>query len=57
MEIAHVESLEHASGTQIGAGYELRWLLSGPRLELELVGGPSALVDLGDADHFLERVT
>jgi hypothetical protein len=52
MEIAHVESLEHASGTQIGAGYELRWRFDGQKLELEVVGGPSATVDLEDCDFF-----
>jgi hypothetical protein len=52
MEIAHVESLERASGTQIGAAYELRWRLEGARLELDVVGGPSASVDLEDADFF-----
>ena len=38
MEIAHVESLDRASGTQIGTSYELRWRLDGERLELEVVG-------------------
>ena len=52
MEIAHVESLELASGTQIGAAYELRWQLSGPRLELEVVDGSRTTVELGDADFF-----
>ncbi len=52
MEIAHVESLERASGTQIGVAYELRWRLAGPRLELSVVGGPSAEIDLGEADFF-----
>jgi uncharacterized protein len=52
MEIAHVESLERASGTQIGATYELRWRLDGPRLDLSVVGGASAQVDLGEADFF-----
>jgi hypothetical protein len=52
MEIAHIASLDLASGTQIGVGYELRWRLEGPRLELEVVGGPTAAVDLGDADFF-----
>jgi uncharacterized protein len=56
MEVAHVESLERAFGTQIGIGYELpyelRWSLDGPRLELEVVGGPSRTVELGDADFF-----
>jgi hypothetical protein len=52
MEIAHVESLERASGTQIGVGYELRWRLEGARLELGVVGGPSVSVDLEGADFF-----
>jgi hypothetical protein len=52
MEVAHVESLERASGTQIGVAYELRWRLDGARLELDVVGGPSASVGLEDADFF-----
>jgi uncharacterized protein len=52
MEIAHVESLDSASGTQIGADYELRWRLEGPGLALEVVGGRSATVELDDADFF-----
>jgi hypothetical protein len=52
MEIAHVESLDNAAGTQIAEGYELRWQLAGPRLSLEIVGGPSATVELDDADFF-----
>ena len=52
MEIAHVESLDRASGTQIGASYELRWRLDGQRLELEVVGERTARVDLEDADFF-----
>lgn len=52
MEIAHVDSLERASGTQIGVTYELRWQLDGPRLELSVVGGASAEVDLAEADFF-----
>ena len=52
MEITHVESLEHASGTQIGTAYELRWQLDGTRLNVEVVGGPKASVELGDADFF-----
>ena len=51
-EIAHVASLERASGTQIGPTYELRWRLEGPRLELETVGVRSATVELADADFF-----
>jgi hypothetical protein len=52
MEIAYVESLDAASGTQIGAGYELRWALAGSRLDVEIVAGAEATVDLGDADYF-----
>jgi hypothetical protein len=52
MEIAYVESLDAASGTQIGAGYELRWALDGTRLDLEVVAGATATVELGDADYF-----
>jgi uncharacterized protein len=52
MEIAHVESFERASGTQIGVSYELRWQLAGTRLELDVVGGRSAVVELEDADFF-----
>ena len=52
MEIAHVASLERASGTQIGRSYELRWDLDGTRLDLEIVGGRRAAVDLQDADFF-----
>jgi hypothetical protein len=52
MEIAHVDSLERAFGTQIGVAYELRWRLDGPRLELELVRGRTATVELEDADFF-----
>ena len=52
MEIAHVESLDSAAGTQIGADYELRWRLDGLRLALEVVGGRSTTVELDDADFF-----
>ena len=52
MEIAHVASLERASGTQIGLTYELRWRLDGSRLELETVDGRHATVHLGGADFF-----
>jgi uncharacterized protein len=52
MEISHVDSLERASGTQIGSVYELRWQLDGSRLELSVVGGASAEIDLGGADFF-----
>jgi hypothetical protein len=52
MEIAHVDSLESAVGTQIGIAYELRWRLEGPRLDVEVVGEPRSTVDLKDADFF-----
>ena len=52
MEIAHVETFERATGTQIGASYELRWRLDGRQLELDVVGQRSAVVDLEDADFF-----
>jgi uncharacterized protein len=52
MEVAHVESFDRASGTQIGASYELRWQLDGQRLELEVVGDQSTVVELEDADFF-----
>ena len=52
MEIAHVESLDTACGTQIGLAYELRWQLGGDLLRLALVGGPSVQLELGDADFF-----
>ena len=52
IEIAHVESFDRASGTQIGAGYELRWHLDGPRLDLEVVGVRRASVEVEEADFF-----
>jgi hypothetical protein len=52
LEIARIEDLEHAEGTQIGLTYELRWRLDGSRLELEIVGGERRSVELGDADFF-----
>ena len=52
MEIAHVETFERAAGTQIGAAYELRWSLDGEQLQLEVVRGPSATVELEGADFF-----
>ena len=52
MEIAHVESLERASGTQIGISYELRWRLEGPRLVLVVVGGSRTTAELEEADFF-----
>ena len=38
-----------AEGTQIGVAYELRYRLAYPS-EFEVVGGPSARVEPGDAD-------
>ena len=52
MEIVYAESLDQAHGTQIGISYELRWRLDGPVLDLEMIGGRSARVELGDADFF-----
>ncbi len=52
MEIAHVESLDRARGTQIGITYELRWRLDGGVLELAMDTGPGIQVELGDADFF-----
>jgi uncharacterized protein len=52
MEVVHVESFDHASGTQIGVSYELRWQLDGQLLELEVVGERSTVVELGDSDFF-----
>jgi uncharacterized protein len=52
MEVARVESLVRAEGTQIGATYEARWRLDGERLEVEVVGGARRAFDLGDAEFF-----
>ena len=55
MEIAHVERSRPdfvASGTQLGATYELRYRLSPAVLHLEVVGERSADVDLAGADFF-----
>jgi hypothetical protein len=52
MEVAHVESLSRAAGTQLGATYEARWRLDGDRLDVETVGGHRRTVELGDADFF-----
>jgi hypothetical protein len=52
MEIVYAESLDQAHGTQIGISYELHWRLHGPVLDLDVVGGGSAQVRLGDADFF-----
>jgi hypothetical protein len=55
MEVAHVERTEPdfvASGTQLGATYELRYRLEGGRLALELVGERTLEVELDGADFF-----
>jgi uncharacterized protein len=53
MEIARVEvegTDLRAEGTQVGVAYELRYRLAGGALDLEIVGGPSARVEPGEAD-------
>jgi hypothetical protein len=55
MEVAHVEQTAPefvASGTQLGAAYELRYRLAPGLLRLELVGERTIDVDLGRADFF-----
>lgn len=52
MEIAHVEDLGHARGTQLGLVYELRWELDGPLLSLEIAGGRRERFHLGTTDFF-----
>lgn len=52
MEIAHVENLGHAVGTQLGQDYELRWRLDGDRLELGLNREKPKTIERGDADFF-----
>jgi hypothetical protein len=55
MEVAHVErhgSELTASGTQLGAAYELRYRLERQTLSLDLVGERSTEIALGDADFF-----
>ena len=54
-EIAHVDTdggKLSASGTQIGIAYELRYELSDRLLRLDVVGGRSREIDVGDADFF-----
>jgi uncharacterized protein len=51
MEIAHVEG-ERARGTQIGVTYELRYQLTPGLLRAEIVGGPTARIELAGADFF-----
>jgi Putative glycolipid-binding len=53
MEIAYVEPGDvHASGTQIGVAYELRYELAPGVLRLELVGRRNLEVELGELDFF-----
>ena len=55
MEIARAEVVGgelRAEGTQLGAGYELRYALGDGRLEAEVVGGPSVDLGLDGADFF-----
>ena len=55
MEVARVERHGRqltASGTQLGALYELRYRLEAQTLSLDLVGERSAEIALGDADFF-----
>jgi hypothetical protein len=55
MEIAHVEQTEPtlvASGTQLGATYELRYRLEPEALHLELVGERTIDLRLDGADFF-----
>ena len=55
MEVAHLERNGNeltAEGTQLGATYELRYRLASTTLSLELVGGRSLELDLGEADFF-----
>jgi hypothetical protein len=52
MEIAYVDSLDRARGTQLGLGYELRWELNETSLSAELVGRRSLEVELEGADFF-----
>jgi hypothetical protein len=54
-EIARVDEAGdglRATGTQLGLAYELRYELSERELRLEVVGGASRTVELGDADFF-----
>ena len=52
MEIAHVESLDRARGTQLGLVYALRWELDGERLHVSVDDGAERRVELGGADFF-----
>ena len=53
MEIARVDvdgANVRAEGTQVGIAYELHYTLDGGVLRLDVVGGPSRLVEPGDAN-------
>jgi hypothetical protein len=52
MEIAHVDSLDRARGTQLGLAYELRWELEGSTLRVGVSDGEEREVELGDCDFF-----
>ena len=52
MEIAHVDSLDRARGTQLGLAYELRWELEGSTLRVGVSDGDEREVELGDCDFF-----
>lgn len=55
MEVAHVERRGtelRASGTQLGAAYELHYQLDRSALSLELVSQKSLEVQLGEAEFF-----
>jgi hypothetical protein len=55
MEVAHVHATQPqfvASGTQLGATYELRYRLAQETLRLELVGEAAVDLDLAGADFF-----
>jgi hypothetical protein len=55
MEVAHVAQIKPkfaASGTQLGATYELRYLLGPETLHLELVGVRTLELGLDGADFF-----
>jgi hypothetical protein len=55
MEVAHVDRHSDgltAAGTQLGAGYELRYRFDSNALYVEVVGQQSRELHLGDADFF-----
>jgi hypothetical protein len=55
MEIAHLAAgadAVEAHGTQIGVTYELRYLLRGRVLDIEIVGERSESITLGEEDFF-----